>query len=69
MDRLQDVLARVRRQFPGAKVKCSGLDEFVTHLLEIAPRLDLPVVRKMRVDCNRHLYAFVVVDGKPSICA
>jgi hypothetical protein len=45
MDRLQDILARVRRQFPGAKVICSGLDEFVTHLLEIAPRLDLPVVQ------------------------
>ncbi|PRW60876.1 Coiled-coil domain-containing mitochondrial isoform B [Chlorella sorokiniana] len=29
----------------GAKVICSGLDEFVTHLLEIAPRLDLPVVQ------------------------
>lgn len=45
MDRLQDVLAQVRSQFPGAKVVCSGLDDFVSHLLEAAPRLKLPVVR------------------------
>ncbi|KAL4420038.1 hypothetical protein ABPG77_001288 [Micractinium sp. CCAP 211/92] len=36
--------ARVRRQFPGARVVASTLDEYVQELLSQAEQLDLPVV-------------------------